>query len=175
MLLIGTYELDIPMQVSADKPQGLNKAAQNFIANQESVDEACNLHVDSAIWTEIEEHNAALVQRTKPVIAQVISPMVTLTWLYMLSKWRNLLDFDFDRPVNFDGDTPIERFNDTNYLQKHQIWDWHSFALLKDNVLIHNGLIIRHGGDELLFVIDVEYHIPYALQNAMTQWCFVNQ
>lgn len=154
------------MTLPSENTDSINQPSQQFIFQQRNIDHYCKMEADSATWQYIQSHNKQLRDCTKEVQVQIVSPVVAITWMYMCSRWRNLLDFNFQRPSAWNKDTPVLRFNDTTYVSKHQIWDWHSFAMLKDEVLIHNGLIVQHGNDELFFILDIEYYIPNKFMNA---------
>lgn len=168
---IATYNIQVPDHVSDEKSPKLTKRGKQWLQNHQSINSLRQLNNESADLLQMESHNRQLQQRMKNVPVQIISPITAITWMYMCNNWRNLLDFNFQRPHNWTSASPVTRFNDTKYVSKHQIWDWHSFALLKDNILIHNGLIVKHG-TEMLFVIDVEYHLPHHIKTATNAAAF---
>ena len=145
---------------------------QQFMEQQATIDESCQLHVDDIRYQEICEHNAQLHVQTSNVAVQIISPLIVLSWFFMLPGWRSLLDFDFKRKDDWNDDCPVTRFNDSEYVHKHHIWDWHAFAMLRDNVLLHEGIFVQHGDDEVLYITDVQYHIPDKILNARNRLAF---
>ena len=156
---IDKYEIEVKHTNWEKNKQQLSDKIEEFLQRCPTIDENCNMEATDIRAEEIYCHNAQLCLRTKTVPVEIISPIVAISWLYMLPAWRNLLDFNFKRHDNWNDDTPVLRFNECEYVQKHQIWDWHSFAMLKNDTLIHNGLFVEHGTDEIVFVIDIVYHI----------------
>ena len=168
-----TYNIDVE-DTHWPKQKGVfSKNMKTFMSTQATLDEQCQMHVNDIRYQEICEHNAQLYIQTKNVTVKIISPLMTISWFYMLPSWRQLLDFNFKRPSNWNNDSPVNRFNDCEYVQKHHVYDWHSFALLEDNVMIHSGLLVQHADEEILYVHDVEYHIPNDLLHAQNRQVFI--
>ena len=101
----------------------LTKTVQEFLDSQQTVDDYCQMYEDDIRMQEIYCHNAEMDMHTKTVPVHIVSPIATLSWFYMLPAWRQLLDFNFHRSEDWTKDTPIIRFNDCEYVQKHQIYD----------------------------------------------------
>ena len=150
----------------------ISKTAAAFLNQFESIDESCEVMNDDPIVNDMKTCNENLICKTMDLTVRVLSPVTILIWFYMTKGFRDHWDFNFQRPSNWNKDSKVLRFNDCNYVAKHQIFDWHSFALLKDNVMIHNGVVICHAGNELMFVLDVQYEIPNKLMHANSSHVF---
>ena len=138
----------------------LTKTVQQHLNNQQRIDEFTAIDDHDIRNEEIYCHNAEMLLQTKTVPVHIISPIVTISWLYMLPAWKNLLDFNFQRKADWNGDSPVIRFNDCEYVQKHKIYDWHSFAMLQDETLLYNGVIVQDSDSNIYFIIDILYCIP---------------
>lgn len=171
-MFIVDYNIDVKQTHWPSQQEVFAQEVQNFLSKQVTVDEFCEIHVDDVRYQEICEHNAQLHMQTSKVSVQIISPLIVMSWFFMLPSWRQLLDFNFKRGDDWDNNSAVTRFNDCEYVQKHQIWDWHSFAMLRNEVLLHPGIFVQHGNDEFLYITDIKYCISDTILNARNRLAF---
>ena len=172
--LIIPYIVDITVEipdVHSTQSVEANQETREWYNNTTNIDESCNVHIDDPCIAEIEDMKDEMHSNTKSIPISIISPLVCLTWMYLCEPFRQVLDFNFTRNANFDGDFPVRRFNDTRYVQKHDIWDWHEFILLPNGELLYKGLIIRYNHN-MYYIVDVDYELPDYIQNASNRNAF---
>ena len=173
-MLIVKYQVNVKQTHWPQQQRIFNRNMSKFMNQQATIDDQCQVHVDDAAYQDICEHNAQLDMQRKKIDINIISPLMTISWLYMLPAWRSLLDFNFHRSNDWTDDSQVVRFNDCEYVQKHHIYDWHSFALLHNNTLIHEGIIIKYGDNTFMYVHNVQYHLPQKLYNACNRQVFID-
>ncbi|MGB1097612.1 MAG: hypothetical protein ACPG2Y_03365, partial [Acholeplasmataceae bacterium] len=117
---------------------------------------------------ESKEQTKYLHQSTKKVPVYILSPTVNIIWLYLCAPFRAQMDFNFQRADNWTDDTPVFRFNDTKYVSMHNIYDWHDFALLKDQTMLYPSLLVQISPTMMWFIRAIKYEMPEALKNLMS-------
>ena len=107
---------------------------------------------------------------TVRVPVSIISPVTNIIWMYLCENWRINLDFNFSRPNNWSGDSRCTKFNHTEYVQKHFLYDWHDYAVLPNGSWLHQGVVVDigdHPEPRSFYYIDrITYDLPGTVVNA---------
>ena len=161
--------VDVTVEIDVEKHETSgNDIAQEtteWFEDSTTIDNVCNVHVGDPCNLEIADMKEEMSEDVRHVQVSIISPLVSLTWMYLCKPFRDILDFNFTRDPHYNGDFVVRRFNDTTYVQKHQLWDWHEFILLANGSLLYKGAIIRES-QSLYYVKQVNYEIPDYIENA---------
>ena len=123
---------------------------------------------------EMHQHDSSVSHRTKNVPVYILSPVVSILWLYLLKSWRKQLDFNFQRPPEWNDDCAIVRFNDTLYITMHNILDYHAFAMLANGTFLFEALIVQLGSSRLVAIVKVKYELPTHITQATCRADFTN-
>ena len=171
---IEKFQVQVPKPQWKSKQKVVSKKTKSFYSKFETIDDRTQYDEDDANYMEMNEHNDNMHQQAQTVTVRILSPIVNIIWLWLCVAWRNLLDFDFKRSLDWNDDTPVTRFNDTLYVSMHNIFDWHSFAMLANGTMIYRALILERRNKQRWFVIKVEYRMPDALAAATHRNDFKN-
>ena len=165
-----TDQLDVllPNKIGVESKPYLSKTTVKFLDSLASFDDVLDFDCDNPNVQEMYEHDDNMNRQYKEVPVYILSPAVTILWLYLCNPWRKHLDFDFHRAPNWDNDSCILRFNDTLYLTMHNLFDWHGFALLKNGQFLHEALIIRVREQVYWLIVKIDYLLPSKILNAKT-------
>ena len=120
---------------------------------------------------EYNEHRQQILNRKIDNIPlEIISPITQIVWLWLCPNWRNKLDFNFQRPPDWNDDMVIHKFNHNKYIKYHNMWDWHDWARLTNQTMIFAGVIINPNTVNqgiCYYVTKVEYAISSHLEKIM--------
>ena len=130
-------------------------------------------------YGEWQEHQVSYDEQQKlQVPLKILSPITTISWMYMCESWRKHLDFDFQRPPQWTDDTPVYKFNHSWYVKYHNLFDWHDFALLRnDSLICPKAVVDPHLKKQTLtyyYIDSISYDIPSNLANANTRRLFAS-
>ena len=123
---------------------------------------------DDADFFEAEEHirTSLHVDKIINVPLHIISPITQIIWMWQCNSFRINMDFNFQRPNDWNDDTPIHNFNHSFYMQYHNVLDWHDFAIFNNNVMIFPNVIVdphlHHAPltQFYYYVTEIMYDIP---------------
>ena len=167
-----TYTCEVSNTFVDDHKSGLSKAVTEMCNDQPRMRQQSAMSLDDPLEFENKEQSDELKQSTTDVPVYILSPVVNIVWMYLCQSWRDKLDFDFQRPANWNNDSQVLKFNHTKYVSMHNIWDYHDFALLANGLLLHKTMIVQSPRHVLWFISKIEYNIPTAIANAneYTDW-----
>ena len=119
---------------------------------------------------ELENLNKAGTQ-VKSRTVYILNPVIPLCWYSLCRSWRIMLDFDFNVQQPQLVTDVCDRFNKTEYVKKHLIYDNHHFVQIPDNIRIYKGDIIevspsRLIPSEIYYVHDIVWFLPDILVNS---------
>lgn len=149
-----------------------NKVIEAYVDGESGVSDKqlAESKVDKLIF---QQHRSNLVNEVIDNIPlEIISPITQITWLWMCPNWRNKLDFVFQRPPNWNDSMKVYKFNHTNYVKYHNMWDWGDWARLQNQCMIFPGMIVDpHDKDMdiLYYITNVMYAIPQKLYDYFQQ------
>ena len=170
---IERYDVTVQYQFKDKVSSDITKATKARIAKEATFEDVLQLDNDDPNVMEMNLHDSEMMVREKEVPTFVLSPVVNITWLYLLEPFRQLMDFNFKRPSNWTDDSPVLRFNDCWYVSMHHVLDWHDFALLSNGSLLHKGVIIQTPASLKAVVYAIKYEIPDTIKNATSRSDFV--
>ena len=166
------FNCNVPTEYQDTKVDDFCDEVNDFFKKSETLTRLNNknaniiLNENDPQYLQIIEHNKALEDRVEQVPVSWLSPAVNMIWLSLCSSWRDKFDFNFQRDNNFNNDFHVKRFNDCEYVQKHNLYDWHDFALLKNGVMLYKDLIVAtKSKGKLILICDIQYNINDDLQN----------
>lgn len=152
----------------------ITKETKANIKNDGTIADVIDINQDDPDVMEMNLHDSEIEVREKEIPTFVLSPVVNITWLYLLESFRNLMDFNFRRPNNWNDDSLVLRFNDCWYVSIHHVLDWHDFALLSNGSLLHKGVIVQTPAKDTVVVYAVKYELPDRIVNAKSRKDFQN-
>ena len=99
------------------------------------------------------------------------NPIVPLCWYSLCDSWKGTLDFEFNVDQIQRGDDVCDRFNKTEYVKNHLIYDKHQFVKLPNNHQIIKGEVIsvtQHNSNlrQIYYVSDIVWCLPDILVNS---------
>ena len=174
-LFVDKYDVNIQDSVKKqDRNNYLTKQQRYTCQQLNTFADMENLQSDSVGYLEMNEHKVNETMLSKQVPVYILSPIVTIIWLYLCPPWKKQLDFNFKRPQGWNDDCEIVRFNDTYYLTKHHVFDWHSFAMLSNGEFLHEALIVQNSSTGYWVICSIDYKLPKHIRQATTMRDFAN-
>ena len=119
-------------------------------------------------WIPMHDHvdNSLHASKIVNVPLQIVSPITHIIWMWQCDNFRANMDFNFQRPCHWDDGMAVRKFNHCLYMKFHNIFDWHDFAWLKNDVMLYPHLIVddhtHHAPMAICYyyIVEIEYDIP---------------
>lgn len=173
--MIDEYEVNVNVDKPSHNNVELSKSVIASMSKDATFDDMIDHDLDNPNIIEMYIHNSDIHKKQQKYPVYVVSPATQIIWLYLLKPFRDIIDFNFQRPKNWTDDTPALRFNDCWYLTCHNILDWHDFALLQNKSFLHKGIIVEDSNGIRSVVVDIEYNISDHILNAKSRGDFRKQ
>ena len=172
--IIDDYQIDVKVTYKEQVNAAVKRNVQRMYGNaprEGTYDETDDEDPDQQ--EEQEEEDSLRQTTTRSVNMKIMDPVTPFAWMYMCEKWRKKLDFVFQRADGWTNDCKVQRFNDTYYVQHHNILDWHDFILLPNGTMLYQYLVVRDAdqqqNNDLLYITNVAHEIPSNIRNATTR------
>ena len=153
-----------------DKPSpeafhGVSKSAKQQFANVATFVAGSASQADDPDMLDSKEHDKQLTYSKIKVPLYILSPSVNIVWLHLLPNFNKQMDFDFQRPSDWSNNSKVLKFNHTEYVSMHNIYDWHNFAVLKDETFLYPSLVVQIAPAVMWYIVKISYDLPDSVAN----------